>query len=160
MQSRATFYRTFGNLDVYLMSSEDIFLFKGMTERTADLDDMLIFVQRGIDWNVIKDECFSQKKSAQWADLLGIKLLDLKEKHGIDAPIIKDMLDKADMDLLERSFKKILGNAEMSFNDIAKAVQEKFNYSPSWTRKQLQILDKRRKVKRRRYGVANLYSMK
>jgi hypothetical protein len=160
MQSRATFYRTFGNLDVYLMSGEDIFLFKGMTERTADLDDMLIFVQRGIDWNVIKDECFSQKKSAQWADLLGIKLLDLKEKHGIDAPIIKDMLDKADMDLLERSFKKILGNAEMSFNDIAKAVQEKFNYSPSWTRKQLQILDKRRKVKRRRYGVANLYSMK
>lgn len=160
MQSRATFYRTFGNLDVYLMSGEDIFLFKGVTERTADLDDMLIFVQRGIDWNVIRDECFSQKGSALWADLLGGKLLDLKERHGIDAPIIKEMLDKADMDLLERSFKRIIGDRELSFNDIAKAVKEKFNYSQSWTRKQLQILEKRKKVKRRRDGSTYLYSMK
>lgn len=160
IQSRATFYRTFGNLNVYLMSGEDIFLFKGMTERTADLDDMLIFVQRGIDWNVIKDECFSQKKSAQWADLLGIKLLDLKERYGIDAPIIKDMLDKADMDLLERSFRKILGDGEMSFSDIAKAVREKFNYSSSWTRKQLQVLEKKKKVKRRRNGATHLFFMK
>ena len=160
MQSRATFYRTFGNLDVYLMSGEDIFLFKGMTERTADLDDMLIFVQRGIDWNIIKDECFSQKKSTQWADLLGIKLLDLKERYGIDAPIIKDMLDRVDMDLLERSFSKILGDGEMNFSDIAKVVREKFNYSSSWTRKQLQVLETRNKVKRRRNGTTHLFSMK
>jgi predicted nucleotidyltransferase len=58
MQSRATFYMSLGNLDVYLMSGEDIFLFKGMTERTADLDDMRILVERGIDWDVIKDACF------------------------------------------------------------------------------------------------------
>src|SRR5579872_3079645 len=149
MQSRATFYRTFGNLDVYLMSGEDIFLFKGITERTTDLDDMLIFVQRGINWDVVKDECFSQKKSAQWADFLGVKLLDLKEKHGIDSPIIKDMLDRADMDLLERSFKRIIEDRELSFKDLARAVKERFNYSTSWTRKQLKVLEKRKKVRRR-----------
>lgn len=145
MQSRATPYRTFGNLEVNLMSGEDILLFKGMTERSADLDDMLVLVQRGIDWGTIRDTCFAQKKSPQWADLLGTKLLALKERHGIDAPIIKDMLDKADMDLLERSFKGILGGDEMTFSDLAKAVKEKFRYSSSWTRKQLVLLEKRKK---------------
>src|SRR5437016_1369298 len=42
MTSRARLYRGFGNLDVFLMSPEDIFLFKGITEREADLDDMRI----------------------------------------------------------------------------------------------------------------------
>lgn len=160
MQSRATPYKTFGNLEVYLMSGEDILLFKGMTERTADLDDMLVLVQRGINWDTIRDACFAQKKSSQWADLLGTKLLDLKGRHGIDAPIIKDMLDKADMDSLERSFKSILGDGEMSFKDLANAVREKFEYSPSWTRQQLVLLEKRKKVKRKRHGVTSLYSMK
>lgn len=159
MQSRATFYRTFGNLDVYLMSGEDIFLFKGVTERTADLDDMLICVQRGINWDVIKDECFSQKKSAQWADFLGEKLLDLKERYDIDAPILKDLLDKADMELLKRVFRKIIGNGELNFNEIAGAIKEKYNYSSSWTRKQLQLLEKKKIVKRRKDGVTYIYSM-
>ncbi|MCA2004106.1 MAG: hypothetical protein LDL06_05020, partial [Candidatus Nitrosotenuis sp.] len=160
MQSRAAFYRSFGNLDVYLMSGEDIFLFKGMTERTADLDDMRIFVERGIDWDVIKDACFSQKKSALWADFLGGKLLDLKERYGIDAPIIKDMLDKADMDLLERAFRRIIGDREMNFSEIAKAVKERYRYSESWARKQIQVLEERKKVKRRKVGTTYLYSMK
>ena len=82
MQSRAAFYKTFGNLDVYLMSGEDILLFKGMTERAADLDDMRILVERGTDWDIIKEESFAQKNSGLWADFLGGKLLDLKEKHG------------------------------------------------------------------------------
>lgn len=159
MQSRATPYRTFGNLEVYLMSGEDILLFKGMTERTADLDDMLVLVQRGINWNTIRDACFAQK-SSQWADLLGTKLLDLKGRHGIDSPIIRDILDKADMDLLERSFKRIFGDGELSFKDLSNAVKEKFGYSASWTRQQLALLEKRKKVKRRLHGMTWLYSMK
>lgn len=160
MQSRATPYRTFGNLEVHLMSGEDILLFKGMTERTADLDDMLVLVQRGINWDTIRDACFAQKKSVQWADLLGTKLLDLKGRHGVDAPIIKEMLDKADMDLLERSFKRILGDGEMSFKELSNAVKEKFGYSTSWTRQQLVLLKKRKKVKRMLHGMTYLYSMK
>lgn len=160
MQSRATFYKTFGNLDVYLMSGEDIFLFKGITERTADLDDMRIFVERGIDWDIIKEECFSQKNSGLWADFLGGKLLDMKEKHGIDAPIIEDLLDKADMGLLERVFKRMIADKELSFNEIARIVKERYGYSKSWTRKHLQLLEKKKTVKRRKDGVAYVYFMK
>ena len=160
MQSRAMLYRTFYNLEVCLMSGEDILLFKGMTDRTADLDDMLVLVQRGINWKIVRDECFSQNKSAQWADLLGTKLLDLRERHGINAPIIKEMLDKADMDLLERSFSRILGNGEMNFSQIASAVQERFKYSPSWTRKQISVLEKRGKITRRKSGRVYVFSMK
>lgn len=160
MQSRAAFYKTFGNLDVYLMSGEDILLFKGMTERVADLDDMRILVERGTDWDIIKKECFSQKNSGLWADFLGGKLLDLKEKHGIDSPIIRDLLDRADMDLLERVFKRIVEDKELSFSEIARTVKEKYGYSESWTRKQLQLLEKKKIVRRRKDGIANIYSMK
>ncbi|MDE1866848.1 MAG: winged helix-turn-helix transcriptional regulator [Thaumarchaeota archaeon] len=160
MQSRAAVYRTFGNLEVCLMSGEDILLFKGMTDRMADLDDMLVLVQRGIDWSIVRDECFSQNKSAQWADLLGTKLLDLRERHGIRTPIIKEILDKADMDLLERSFRKILGDREMNFKEIADAVLQRFGYSQSWTRNQIKVLEKRGKIKRRKEGRKNLFFMK
>jgi hypothetical protein len=45
MKSRARLYRTFGSLQVHLMAPEDIFLFKGITEREADLDDMRILLR-------------------------------------------------------------------------------------------------------------------
>jgi len=50
MEKRAEFYRSLGNLDVYMMASEDIFLFKSITEREADILDMRTLAERGLDW--------------------------------------------------------------------------------------------------------------
>lgn len=160
MQTRATFYKSFDNLDVYLMSGEDIFLFKGMTERTDDLDDMRILVERGIEWDAVKSECLSQKKSDEWAGALGSKLLDLQEKFGIKSPITKIMLDHTDMGLLERTFRNIIGTNKMTFSDISKTVSTKYGYSDSWTRKQLRTLVEKKIVSRTRNGHGYIFSIK
>ena len=160
MKSRARFYRSFGNLDVYLMSPEDIMLFKGITERKADLEDMRVLAERGVDWRIVKSECMSQKSSGRWADALGVKLLELKSEYGIDAPIIKSLMDHGAETLLERSFRKIMDRRKMTFNEIAAAVKEKFGYSESWTRKQLDLLVGKRLVRKERSGRTHLFSFK
>jgi len=140
MQSRARLYKRFGSLDVYLMSPEDIFLFKGITEREADLDDMRVLVEVGLNWRIIEGECLTQQQSGRWAYLLGTKLMDLRAKFGIESPITKTLMDRADLDLLTYVFREIIGDEERVFKEIAEMIREKYRYSASWTRQQLRIL--------------------
>lgn len=160
MKSRAVLYKSFGKLNIYLMSPEDIFLFKGITERKADLEDMRILAERGMDWRIVEKECMSQKRSGLWADALGMKLLELKSQYGINAPIIKNLAEHGAISLLERSFRKVMGGRKMTFKEIANAIREKYGYSESWTRKQLEVLVKKGSVKKEKSIRTNLFSFK
>ena len=154
MRARARPYQSFGKLDVYLMAPEDIFLFKGITERTADLEDMRILIEVGVNWETIRKECLSQRRSGRWAYMLGTKLLELKAKFGIKSPIIKSLMDYADLDALTYAFGNIMGEGSNTFDEIAQGINEKYNYSVSWTRKHLSrlvkscIVDKKRAAAR------------
>jgi hypothetical protein len=159
MKSRTRPYRTFGNLQVHLIAPEDIFLFKGITEREADLDDMRILAEIGLDWKAIEAECLSQKRSGRWAYLLGTKLMELRMKFDIASPIIKTLMDHADMDLLVYAFGRVIGNQETPFKEIARVINEKYGYKDSWTRKQLALLEARGFVRKRRRGREDFYSM-
>jgi len=46
MEERAELYRTLGKMDVHLMAPEDVFLFKSITEREADILDMRTLAER------------------------------------------------------------------------------------------------------------------
>jgi hypothetical protein len=160
MKERARLYRGFDNLDVYVMSPEDIFLFKGITEREADLDDMRILAEMGLDWPAIEKECLSQRRSGRWAYMLGTKLLELRTKFAITSPIIKTLMDHADLELLTYVFGQVIGEEERPFKEIANAIKEKYKYSDSWTRKQLRILIQRRVARKRRVGRQDIYHMR
>ncbi len=97
MKLRTTQLWTKGELKLQLASKEDIFLFKGITEREADLDDMRILAESGLDWNIIHQECQNQSTSSGrlWDDALYQKLLDLKEKYHIESPIEKPLRKRA-----------------------------------------------------------------
>jgi hypothetical protein len=159
MKSRARLYRTLGNLQVRLMAPEDIFLFKGITEREADLDDMRTLAEIGLDWKAIESECLSQKRSGRWAYLLGTKLIELRRKFDIASPIMRTLIDHADMDLLVYAFGKVIGNREILFKEIARVINEKYRYKDSWTRKQLALLEARGLVRKRRRGREAFYCM-
>jgi len=159
MKSRARPYRTFGNLQVHLMAPEDVFLFKGITEREADLDDMRILAEVGLNWKTIETECLSQKRSGRWAYLLGTKLMELRRKFDIASPIIKTLMDHADMDLLVYAFGNVIGDKEIPFKEIARVINEKYGYKDSWTRKQLALLAAKDFVRKRRQGREDIYSM-
>lgn len=160
MKSRAHLYRNFGNLDVYLMSPEDIFLFKGITEREADLDDMRILAETGLEWRAIESECLSQKRSGRWAYMLGTKLLELQAKFSISSPTTKILLERGDIELLTYAFGNIIKEGKTTFKEISQAIKDKYRYSDSWTRKQLRLLVRNGIIGMRSEGRRYIYSMK
>jgi predicted transcriptional regulator len=84
------------NLQLYLLSNEDIFLLKGVTSREGDLDDMRKLVEKGeFDWDVIYEEL--ERQTTYSNGFLGIimdSIDDLKQRTGIKPPIYKKLLRK------------------------------------------------------------------
>lgn len=89
MVSRAANFYNKKLLKALRASKEDIFLFKGITEREADLDDMRLLAESGLDWEVILQECRNQSVSSGrlWENALLQNLVDLRDKHKIRSPI-------------------------------------------------------------------------
>ncbi|MFH1199455.1 MAG: DUF6036 family nucleotidyltransferase [Candidatus Micrarchaeota archaeon] len=95
---RAELFGEFGKLKVGLVSNEDVVLFKAVTERPNDVDDIAAIVRTArIDWKVILEECKLQSAKRSWHGLVCNKFNELSEKHGIDAPILREVcrLDRA-----------------------------------------------------------------
>jgi hypothetical protein len=103
MKSRGTIFYTKGPLKIILASKEDIFLFKGVTEREADLEDMRLLAESGLNWKVIEQECRNQSVSSGrlWENALYQRLIDLKDKHKIKSPIEKSLRATLEEKLIE-----------------------------------------------------------
>ena len=148
MEGRAHFLKTFGNLDVYLMSAEDVFIFKSITEREADLVDMRALAEVGVDWGVVKEECMFQKKRSIWEAFLVDRLEELKSRFGIEVPITKELRKVAEDEMIKRILMDIIKDGNDTVDKIAKVVKEKSRYSESWTRRQLNGLVKNNMIER------------
>lgn len=80
----------YGNLHVHLLSLTDIFLFKSITEREGDLEDVaLIARQSDLDWEGIFEEIEAQEElTGRFFSFAVLDTLDvLEERHDIVAPI-------------------------------------------------------------------------
>jgi len=104
MMKRAELVIELNHLTVFLCSSEDIFLFKTMTEREGDITDcMSIAATQNPDWKVILEELKSQIKQSKqdvwitWVD----ERLDLLVDKGVDIPIM-NQVDKLREDYFEK----------------------------------------------------------
>jgi hypothetical protein len=126
MKSRATQLYTKGYLTIFLASKEDIFLFKGITEREADLDDMRLLAESGLNWNTINQECQNQSSSTGrlWENALYQKLIDLKEKHHIESPIEKPLRKRAEEKLVEITLIEEIKKGNNTVRAITKAMKE------------------------------------
>ncbi|MBI5229245.1 hypothetical protein HY991_03980 [Candidatus Micrarchaeota archaeon] len=94
VKKRSELLASYGLLEVRMLSNEDVILFKCMTDRIDDLGDIAAIVRTSsIDWNIILEECKLQERSKKGGLLLRLleKLEELKEKQGIDAPILPQL---------------------------------------------------------------------
>ncbi|MFH2106805.1 MAG: hypothetical protein ABII22_06090 [Candidatus Micrarchaeota archaeon] len=89
MIKRAELYKKYGNLSVYLVSKEDIFLFKGLASegRKRDLPDMKV-IYPNLDWKVIETELETQELSADLNALFIRRLEEFSETYKLDVPIL------------------------------------------------------------------------
>jgi hypothetical protein len=96
MAGRAELYRQYGNLGVYLLSKEDIFLFKGLASegRKRDLPDMQVLYP-GLDWKVIERELDSQELSQELKAMFVRRLEEFSRVYELDVPILGRLRKKA-----------------------------------------------------------------
>lgn len=92
MIQRAKQYQSYGKLDVFLVSNEDIFLFKSMSSRPGDIRDSDRLIVEGIDYDVVYGEIVEQSKSGnKWFFWAYESLCRLEEHNGLHLSI-KDKL--------------------------------------------------------------------
>jgi len=126
MKQRAKQLYKGDRLTVQIASKEDIFLFKGITEREADLEDMRILAESGLNWDVINQECQSQSTASEipWEDALYQNLLDLKAKYSIESPIEKTLRKAAEKKIIETTLIREIEKGNGTIKSIAQKIKE------------------------------------
>ncbi len=135
----------FKNLKLFLLSKEDIFLFKGITERERDLEDMHILYLQGLDFEVIKEEIKWQSENSNiaWIAYLFQRLMRLQEDYGIVVPNIKEIEKMAEEDAAISLILEKINRRSYTIEELAKEMQQDEN----WIKKLAQKLEKQEKIK-------------
>lgn len=95
MAERAELYKKYGNLAIYLLSKEDVFLFKGLASegRKRDLPDMQVLYPN-LNWDAIKQELYSQKLSKDLVEMFIRRLEKFNKTYQLDVPILNELKRK------------------------------------------------------------------
>jgi hypothetical protein len=138
MKQRATSLYKGERLTILIASKEDIFLFKGITEREADLEDIRVLAESGLNWNLINQECQNQSTASgvPWENALYQNLLDLKIRYGIESPIEKTLRKTAERKLIATTLLKEIEKG----NNTTKGIAQKIKEPTSFVRAELKKL--------------------
>jgi len=122
MQQRSEKLVNFGKLQLFLVSNEDIFLFKSITERPRDLDDMTSLARTNLNWETIYREAEEQSKISGtiWPAFLLVKLEELEDTKGIAAPGLARLRKLAEKFMLEWLVAQKLERGLRTADDIAR----------------------------------------
>ncbi|MBL7147973.1 MAG: hypothetical protein ISS82_04060 [Nanoarchaeota archaeon] len=108
MQKRTKEYDKYGNLKIMLVSNEDIFLFKSITDREKDVDDCFSLIRAGLNWEIIKKELYLQEGKVLWRFWIYEQIIRIKNKYGVKIPIenyvwdlVKEKWEKRPRDFME-----------------------------------------------------------
>jgi len=87
MIKRSSVHKDYGKVKVMLIAPEDVFLFKSLTDRQQDIDDCFAFIDAGIDWEIVMEECVAQhRKDVKWIFWLYEQLCRIEEAKAITIP--------------------------------------------------------------------------
>lgn len=111
-------------LTIKIVSKEDIFLFKGITERETDLNDMRLLAETGLDWAVIKEECRIQSEltGRLWENALLGNLQELRSKYRIKSPIEKVLEKIVEEKLMENAIVRAVVKGNFTMKMVSKEI--------------------------------------
>ncbi len=157
MQTRTEEYGSFGNLRVRLTSAEDIFLFKGVTDRPDDLDDMSVLATGGLEWDIVKEECLAQESGRNWSSHLVAKLEQLDDQYNIKAPIEEELREWAQVQAMGAVVSEFLRGSSSSFEEIHKHLGNQYGFTQKDTETELSRLVKHGILRVEKRGTKQLY---
>ena len=108
MIKRARSLQKAGHLTVWLISKEDIFLLKSVTERDDDVIDLLMLARSKLDWGAVLKECLNQSREDFICEIdLYDKLDTLKTSYGLETSIY-DSISKIAQDQMEKWLEDVI----------------------------------------------------
>jgi hypothetical protein len=113
-----------GNLELFSISPEDIFLFKSITSRPGDLNDMFTLLPVNLDWSVIRSEIRDQPDYFKWIGAIYQRMGDLEEQFNVKIPIRKDIRKEAEISIISCSLIQILENRDLSIGEMEEMVDK------------------------------------
>lgn len=98
MKGRAGIFSFGDKLTIRTSSNEDIFLYKAITSRPRDVNDMEALARTGdLDWDIIEDEARNQPTPWKWIGRLFSRLGELEDETGIVTPLTSRLEKEAEI---------------------------------------------------------------
>ncbi|MFQ6120464.1 MAG: nucleotidyltransferase [Methanosarcinales archaeon] len=111
-----------GNLTVQLVSKEDIFLLKTLTEREEDEEDLLILARSTLNWKTILQECIKQSRTDLKCEIDLYDILEkLKNVYGLESPILNEIsviAEKSMDDWFEEQILKQISKKPLTLQEL------------------------------------------
>ena len=126
MQKRAKPFKNFSNIKTYLISPEDIFIFKAVTSRPRDREDMFSLFSHGLDVNIIKNEIQKQAQLDEdkaWLSYFLIGLDELVSEYNIIFPDYDEFLKLAEEEILEKLILEFIQRKPRSLYDLVSVLK-------------------------------------
>ena len=125
MKDRAKAIKYGDKLKIHISSIEDIFLYKSITSRPRDLDDMKTLARTGqINWSHIEKEARSQPTPWKWIGRLYGRLGELEEQFGIITPIAENLENEAETAQAIELILGLLEEGPLPRNEIIRKLGE------------------------------------
>jgi hypothetical protein len=102
MKARAAHWKDYGNLRLFLLSDEDIFLFKAIAGREGDLDDAAEIIKHAPNWETVLEEVETQKLATkkEWIAHFAHFINELHTKYDVSIPILEKALKRGENELI------------------------------------------------------------
>ncbi|MCJ7697833.1 MAG: nucleotidyltransferase [Thermoplasmata archaeon] len=126
MVARAQPFKKLNNITISLVAPEDIFIFKAVTSRPRDREDMFILFSHGLDMNIIKEEIKRQAKldeSTAWLSFFFVGLDELIEEYHVIIPRYDEFLQMAENEMTERLILAFLQKKSRTLHELATLLQ-------------------------------------
>ena len=143
MTDRAVNLFSLDNVSINMISLEDIFIFKSITSRERDREDMYLLFLQGLDFNVIREEIIWQNEnnmSAAWIAFFFNGIEEVVERYSIVIPFYDKFHDLAYSDMLSQM---ILDRLELGSETVEEL---SLNFGVSDIEAHMQILIQRKLV--------------
>lgn len=111
------------NISVYMIAPEDIFVFKSVTSRDRDREDMYTLFTRGLDFETIRDEIVWQNEHDQnfaWIAFFFDGLEEFADRFKISHSVIGELHDLAYQDMLAQMLIERLKEGHQTFEELSR----------------------------------------
>jgi len=126
MIARAQPFETLNRLTVCLIAPEDIFIFKAVTSRPRDREDMFILFSHGLNMNTIKEEIKRQAAldhNKAWLSFFFVGLDELVDEYHVIIPGYREFLQMAENEMTQYLILHFLEKKSRTLAELTKLLQ-------------------------------------